>query len=128
MAHTTILRWVQHYTPEFQKRWDRFPRPVGGSWRMDETYIRVKGQWMYLCRAVGKAGKPVDFYLSRKRDVNAAKAFLRQALLNEALKGQRVPAKITLDASGASHRAVAELQGQWRVAETGDSARRQVLE
>jgi len=83
---------------------------------------------MYLCRAVGKAGKPVDFYLSRKRDVNAAKAFLRQALLNEALKGQRVPAKITLDASGASHRAVAELQGQWRVAETGDSARRQVLE
>ncbi len=105
MAHTTILRWVQHYTPEFQKRWNRFARPVGGSWRMDETYIRVKGEWMYLYRAVDKAGKTVDFYISCKRDVNAAKAFLRQAM-----KGQRVPTKITLDAYAASHRAVAELK------------------
>ena len=105
MAHTTILRWVQHYTPEFQKRWSRFARPVGGSWRMDETYIRVKGEWMYLYRAVDKAGRTVDFYLSRKRDVNAAKAFLRQAM-----KGQRIPTKITLDAYAAPHRAVAELK------------------
>jgi len=72
---------------------------------MDETYIRVKGEWMYLYRAVDKAGKTVDFYLSRKRDVNAAKAFLRKAL-----KGQRIPTKITLDAYAASHRAVAELK------------------
>lgn len=105
LAHTTILRWVQQYTPEFQKRWDRFARTIGGSWRMDETYIRVKGEWMYLYRAVDKAGKTVDFYLSRKRDVNAAKAFLRRAM-----KGQRVPAKITLDAYAASHRAVADLK------------------
>src|SRR5215831_14726761 len=48
VAHTTILRWVQHYTPEFHKRWNRFTRTVGGSWRMDETYVRVKGQWTYL--------------------------------------------------------------------------------
>src|SRR6266566_3590015 len=48
LAHTTILRWVQHYTPEFEKRWKRYARSVGGSWRMDETYIRVKGEWMYL--------------------------------------------------------------------------------
>jgi hypothetical protein len=47
MAHTTILRWVQHYSPEFQKRWRRFARTVGGLWRMDETYIQVKGEWMY---------------------------------------------------------------------------------
>src|SRR6266581_5407055 len=105
LAHTTILRWVQYYTPEFEKRWNRYARSVGGSWRMDETYIRVKGEWMYLYRAVDKAGKTVDFYLSRKRDVNAAKAFLRKAL-----KGQRIPAKITLDAYAASHRAVAELK------------------
>ena len=45
LAHTTILRWVQHYIPEFQKRWNRFARSVGGSWRMDETYVRVKGRW-----------------------------------------------------------------------------------
>jgi len=105
IAHTTILRWVQHYTPEFEKRWERYARSTGGSWRMDETYIRVKGEWMYLYRAVDKAGKRVDFYLSRKRDVNAAKAFLHKAL-----KGQRIPAKITLDAYAASHRAVAELK------------------
>ena len=60
---------------------------------------------MYLYRAVDKAGKTVDFYLSRKRDVNAAKAFLRKAM-----KGQRIPTKITLDAYAASHRAVADLK------------------
>ncbi len=105
MAHTTILRWVRHYTPEFEKRWSRFARNVDGSWRMDETYIRVKGEWLYLYRAVDRNGKTVDFYLSRRRDVNAAKAFLRKAM-----KGQRVPTKITLDAYAASHRAVADLK------------------
>jgi transposase-like protein len=105
LAHTTILRWVQHYTPEFQKRWHRFARTVGGSWRMDETYVRVKGTWMYLYRAVDKAGQTVDFLLSQNRDVNAAKAFLRKAM-----KGQRTPTKITLDAYAASHRAVSDLK------------------
>ena len=74
LAHTTILRWVQHYTPDFEKRWKRYARPVGGSWRMDETYVKVRGEWVYLCRAVDKAGKTVDFLLSQQRDVNAAKA------------------------------------------------------
>ena len=105
MAHTTILRWVHHYSPEFERRWKRYARSVGGSWRMDETYVRVKGEWMYLYRAVDKAGKTVDFFLSRKRDVNAAEAFLRKAM-----KGQRIPTKITLDAYAASHRAVADLK------------------
>ena len=50
LAHTTILRWVQHYTPEVEKRWQRYARPVGGSWRCDETYIKVKGKWVYLYR------------------------------------------------------------------------------
>ena len=45
LAHTTILRWVQHYTPEFEKRWKRYARPVSGSWRMDETYVKVRGEW-----------------------------------------------------------------------------------
>jgi transposase-like protein len=105
LAHTTILRWVQHYTPEFEKRWNRFARRVGGSWRCDETYIKVKGAWIYLYRAVDKTGKTVEFYLSRKRDVNAAKAFLRKAM-----KQQRIPTKITVDAYAASHRAVADLK------------------
>src|SRR5262249_20642743 len=80
LAHSTILRWVQHYAPEFEKRWKRYARRVGGSWRCDETYIKVKGTWMYLYRAVDKTGQTVDFYLSRKRDVAAAKAFLRKAM------------------------------------------------
>jgi transposase-like protein len=69
VAHTTILRWVQHYTPDFEKRWNRYARSVGGSWRCDETYIKVKGAWVYLYRAVDKAGKTVDFCLSLNRDV-----------------------------------------------------------
>jgi transposase-like protein len=105
IAHTTILRWVQRYLPEFEKRWRRYARPVGGSWRMDETYIKVRGRWVYLYRAVDKAGQTVDFFLSRNRDVNAAKSFLRTAM-----KNTRVPTKITLDAYAASHRAVREMK------------------
>ena len=123
LAHTTILRWVQHYTPEFEKRWNRYARSVGGSWRCDETYIKVKGQWMYLYRAVDKAGKTVDFYLSPKRDVTAAQAFLRKAM-----KGQRIPSKITLVAyarmakilvrlgcsTSAGHRAARDHKLRWQ--------------
>ena len=88
---------MQHYAPEFEKRWKLYARSVGGSWRMDETYAKVRGEWMYLYRAVDKAGKTVDFFLSRRRDVNASKAFLRKAM-----KGQRVPTKVTLQAALAS--------------------------
>jgi DDE domain len=48
LSHTTILRWVQEYVPEFEKRWNHYARPVGDSWRVDETYVKVKGQWVYL--------------------------------------------------------------------------------
>jgi transposase-like protein len=61
LAHTTILRWVQRYSPEFEKRWKRYARSVGGSWRCDESYIKVKGAWLYLYRAVDKAGNPWIF-------------------------------------------------------------------
>jgi len=105
LTHTTILRWVQHYLPEFEKRWNRYARPVGGSWRMDETYIKVRGRWVYLYRAVDRTGWTVDFFLSRNRDVNAAKTFLR-----DAIKNRRTPTKITLDAYAASHRAVREMK------------------
>ncbi len=65
LAHTPILRWVQRYVPEFEKRWSRYARPVGDSWRVDETYIKVRGQWVYLYRAVDKQGHTVDFLLSK---------------------------------------------------------------
>ena len=63
LSHTTILRWVQQYVPEFEKRWNHYARPVGDSWRVDEIYIKVKGQWVYLYRAVDKQGRTVDFLL-----------------------------------------------------------------
>jgi len=113
LTHTTILRWVQCYLPEFEKRWNRYARPVGGSWRMDETYIKVGGRWVDLYRAVDKAGRTVDFFLSENRDVNAAKTFLRRAM-----EKTRKPAKITLDAYASSHRAVREMK------ETGELSNR----
>ena len=62
LAHTAILRWVQqHYIPEFEKRWKRYARRVCGSWRMDETYVKVRGERVYLYRAVDKAGKTVAY-------------------------------------------------------------------
>jgi transposase-like protein len=107
VAHTTILRWVQRYVPEFEKRWSRYARPMNGSWRCDETYIKVKGRWTYLYRAVDKYGRTVDFLLSERRDVAAAKRFFRQAMKNNG-----TPRVITLDAYAASHRAVRELKSE----------------
>jgi len=123
LAHTTILRWVQHYRPEFEQRWKRFARSVGGSWRMDETYIKVRGAWVYLYRSVDKQGFTVDFYLSRKRDMGAAKQFLRKVMRN-----QRVPTKITLDGYAASHRAVAELKKDGELPQARARADKQVFE
>jgi transposase-like protein len=106
MAHTTIMRWVHHYAPEFERRWNRFARPVGTSWRVDETYVKIRGQWVYLYRAVDRAGKTVDFRLSTRRDVAAAKAFFRKAVKSRG----STPTTITLDGYAASHRAVRELK------------------
>jgi transposase-like protein len=69
VSHTTIHRWVIRYVPEFEKRWNRFARPVNTSWRVDETYIRIQGKWNYLYRAVDKHGKTVDFLLRPDRSV-----------------------------------------------------------
>jgi transposase-like protein len=105
------LRWVQRFVPEFEKRWRQYSRPVGRSWRCDETYIKVKGRWSYLYRAVDKLGRTVDFLLSERRDVAAAKRFF-----NKAMKKYGTPRVITLDAYAASHRAITELKSGGTIA------------
>jgi transposase-like protein len=78
--HTTLFRWIQAYAPELEKRIRPHLRITNGSWRVDETYIRVKGEWVYLFRAVDAAGQTIDFLLSPRRDAAAAKRFFRKAL------------------------------------------------
>lgn len=103
VAHSTILRWVTRYVPEFEKRWNRFSKAVGTSWRVDETYLKIKTKWHYLYRAVDKHGKTVDFLLRRDRGIAAAQAFFRKALSSTL---PRVPRKVTLDGHVPSHRAI----------------------
>ena len=105
VVHTTVMRWVQHFVPVFEKKWKKYARPVGSSWRVDETYIKIKGNWRYLYRAVDKRGMTVDFLLSKHRDKAAAIRFFRKAIGNH-----QAPEKITLNGSQASHQAVAELK------------------
>lgn len=107
LAHTTIMRWVQRYVPVFEKRWKQYVRPVGRSWKVDETYIKVKGKWTYLYRVVDKQGRTVHFVLSEHRDKAAAKRFFEKAVANH-----ETPEKITLDGYEATHRAVAELKAR----------------
>jgi transposase-like protein len=80
--HTTIMRWVHQYSPEIEKKVRRYLRPTNDSWRMDETYIRVKGEWKYLYRAVDSNGNTIDFMLSAKRNKKAAKRFLNRLSQN----------------------------------------------
>ena len=121
LTHTTILRSVLRYVPEYEKRWSRFARPVGTSWRVDETYVSVRGRWHYLYRAVDKHGQTVDFLLRRDRGIAAAQAFSRKALATVA---PRVPRRITLDGHVPSRRALWLLRHQrrcWRNVEVRTS-------
>jgi len=95
--HSTLNRWVIKYAPEFQKAFRRRQCPVGRSWRLDETYVKIKGKSAYLYRAVDKKGLTIDFLLTPTRDRDAAEAFLRKAI-----RTQGLPEKITIDRSGAN--------------------------
>lgn len=78
--HTTLYRWVQHYAPELDKRCRPYLKTTNDSYRVDETYIKVKGEWKYLYRAVDSEGNTIDFLLRAKRDARAAERFFRKAL------------------------------------------------
>ena len=95
--HATIQRWVVKYSSQLEAAFHRRKRPVWVSWRMDETYVKVKGQWYYLYRAVDKTGQTIDFLLTEHRDEAAALRFLKKAI-----RRHGVPEKITIDGSAAN--------------------------
>ena len=121
--HSTIYRWVQKYGPEIEKRlrW-QWRRPGSTSWRVDETYIKVRGEWSYLYRAVDKHGNTIDFYLSPTRSMKAAKRFLGKAL--NGLKDWEKPHVINTDKAPTYAAAIAELKAEGKCPE--DTLHRQV--
>lgn len=102
--HSSINRWAVRFLPLIEKMARKHKRPVGCSWRMDETYIKVKGVWKYLYRAVDKQGKTVDFLLTAKREVAAAKRFFDQVM-----RANGDPEKVAMDKSGANKAAIDEI-------------------
>lgn len=102
--HSTLHRWVIRLVPLLDKAFRRRKCTVGRRWRMDETYIKVKGQWKYLYRAVDSNGQTIDFLLTAKRDAAAALRFFRKAIRHH---GE--PEVVTIDKSGANTAALATL-------------------
>jgi transposase-like protein len=84
------MRWVQRYVPEFEKHWQRYARSLGASWRINETYIKIKGRWGYLYCGVDNKRQTIDFFLSEQRNIAAAKQFLQQTI-----EKRGVPQKIS---------------------------------
>jgi transposase-like protein len=107
--HSTVNRWVLKYSPQLEEAFHRRKRPVWMSWRMDETYIRVKGEWRYLYRAVDTHGQTLDFLLTEQRDQEAALRFLKKAI-----RRHGVPEKITIDGSEANAAAIKHYNQQHR--------------
>lgn len=107
--HTTIYRWVQRYAPILEKKCRARLKPTSDSWRVDETYIKVKGQWMYLYRAVDSDGNTVEFMLSPSRDGQAAKRFLRKALR---ARHTVAPGVINVDKNPSYPKAIGKLKNK----------------
>jgi len=114
VSHTTIMRWVLHYVPEYERRWSRYARPPGSSWRMDETAVAVRGGRHYLYRAVDRHGKSVASLLCNDRSMEAAQAFFQAATQQG---GVPWPERINVDGNSATHRGLrllAEEDRRWR--------------
>ncbi len=99
--HSTFQRWVCRFSSIIERQVRRKKRPVKGSWRMDETYVKVSGKWVYLYRAVDSHGDTIDFLLRAKRDVHAAVAFFKKSI-----KHNGMPEKVNIDKSGSNKSAL----------------------
>ena len=95
--HATLNRWVVKYSPMIAARMQARKRPTATSWRVDETYIKVKGRWNYLYRAVDRTGQTLDFMLSERRNLAAARRFFKQAI-----SANGTPERVVIDKSGAN--------------------------
>ncbi len=115
LDHTTIYRWVQHYGKEIHRRMTKYMQSPNDSWRIDETYVKIKGVWRYLYRAVDSDGKTIDFYLSKTRDRKAAKKFLKN--MHE-LERTSEPRVMNVDLNPAYPAAFSELQSSGLFKET----------
>ena len=114
VSHTTVLRWVLRYVPEYERRWARYSRPVGSSWRMDETAVRVRGGSHWLYRAVDRDGKSVHSLLCNERTIGSAQAFFQGAVARGDVQW---PGTINLDGNRATHQSLAILGSKdirWR--------------
>ncbi len=105
--HVTIWRWIQRYAPELSRRCRPELRKTNGSWRVDETYLRVGGKWTYLYRAVDSKGDTIDFLLSPKRDADAAKRFFQKALRSP---NHPCPRVINVDGNPAYPKVIEDLK------------------
>jgi len=99
--HSTLQRWIKRFIPLIDKQVRKRKKPVGLSWRMDETYIKLNGCWIYLYRAVDSLGNTIEFLLRKRRDKAAAKAFFRKAF-----KNNDIPDKVNIDKSGSNKSAL----------------------
>ena len=116
--HSTIHRWVVDFSPLLLKRFNRRKRAVSGRWHIDETYIKVRGRWMYLYRAIDSVGDTVEFWFSEHRDLPAAKRFLRKALQRHGH-----PERIVIDGSQTNREAILSCDAESRLR---DRSRRQL--
>jgi transposase-like protein len=105
--HSTVHRWALKLLPVLEKAFRRHKRPVGKSWRVDETYIKVNGHWKYLYRAVDKAGNTIDFLLRAHRDKAAARRYFEKSIVQN---GE--PETVTIDKSGANMAALEAINAE----------------
>ena len=104
LDHSAVQKWVVHYSPQLESTFRKRKKMTGGSWRMDETYVKVSGKWVYLYRAVDKAGKTVDFMLSEKRDRRSVLKFFKKAIGSSGM-----PEKVNIDKSGSNTAALSRI-------------------
>jgi len=107
--HSTVQRWVVKFVPLLETELRKRKKTIGTSWRMDETYIKIKGRWHYLYRAVDKENNTIEFLLTQKRDQKSAKKFLIKAISNNGL-----PEKVNIDKSGANLSAIKAFNAEYQ--------------